>query len=673
MQTLPTGLSASRSLPAGPPLRGQGLACNPQEATDAMNYLFPPVDRSDWIKLATAAKRAGVSFEDFLAWSSSGEGFENERRCRTDWNGISENGDITPATLFHAARVAGWRPQSSSGPRTSPMLPPAPPREPLPETPVLNAKAQEIWDLCVPAPATHTYIEKKAGNADGLRIYPVGAPALVIQGQNVAGWLVVPCVSAGLLQTLQFIPQEGPKLNMPGGTFNDGYHVVGSIGDGSTIYVVEGIGQAWACQQATGSPAACTFGAGRMTTVAQAIARAYPSAKIVLVPDRGQEGPAETIAHKLDSEWVKMPTGTANNYDANDLAQEHGNDALRDLLMQVQTPPLHYKLLTAEQLSRAAPLEWIVRGILPKKGLAGLYGPSGSYKTFVMLDLAAHIAGGGPEWFGKRVMHCPVTYCVLEGEAGMNNRAKAWSQHHGKPLPDQLRFVVQPVHLVGGDDVHQLAKAIRHVGGMNGVVILDTLNRATPGTDENSSKEMGTILAAAKQLQELIDGLVILVHHTGKDETKGLRGHSSLFAALDGAIGVIKSGTNPSWTVAKSKDDATGAVYSFRAEVVTLGIDDEGDEVTSCVIVPVGVPFALRESKALSANQQTALDALHDLFNGIGEVDVRVALGDAVKAVAAVIDTDAKHKNQRAKEAIEGLIKKSLIYSDETHLWAQPN
>ena len=68
------------------------------------------------------------------------------------------------------------------------------------------------------------------------------------------------------------------------------------------------------------------------------------------------------------------------------------------------------------------------------------------------------------------------------------------------------------------------------------VVFLDTLNRAAPTADENSSKDMGEILSAAKLLQSLINGLVVLVHHTGKDATKGLRGHSSLFAALDAAV-----------------------------------------------------------------------------------------------------------------------------------------
>ena len=131
-----------------------------------------------------------------------------------------------------------------------------------------------------------------------------------------------------------------------------------------------------------------------------------------------------------------------------------------------------------------------------------------------------------------------------------------------------------------------LAKAVQVAGGAGGLVILDTQNRAAPGADENSSVDMGNIIAAAKRLQNLTGGLVLLVHRTGKDTTKGLRGHSSLYAALDGAIEVNKTDSRREWSVAKSKDDETGTVHVFKLEIVTVAHDDESEEITSCVAVP---------------------------------------------------------------------------------------
>ena len=122
--------------------------------------------------------------------------------------------------------------------------------------------------------------------------------------------------------------------------------------------------------------------------------------------------------------------------------------------------------------------------------------------------------------------------------------------------------------------------------GIGAVVILDTLNRAAPGADENSSKDMGAILEAAKALQRLTGGLVVLVHHTGKDATKGLRGHSSLFAALDAALEVTRTGDRREWALTKSKDGEDGLRHAFNLRVVSLGADSDGLPVSSCVVMP---------------------------------------------------------------------------------------
>jgi hypothetical protein len=383
----------------------------------------------------------------------------------------------------------------------------------------------------------------------------------MIQGQNVAGWLVVPCWSGDKLQTLHFVPSEGPKLNLPGASFNDGFFTLCEITAGGRVFIVEGIGQAWACNCATGAAAVVCFGAGRMATVAEALRARVPAAKLVLVPDRAKENQAEQIAAAINGAWCQLPSDKPDNYDANDYGLEFGRDALADLLSRTNAPPMRFKVQSGADLYAAPPMRWMVRGVLPLEGLAALYGPSGSGKSFLTLDVAAAVADGADAWFGRRIMHCPVTYCALEGEAGMGKRVKAWSLHNKKPGPSDLRFITQPVDLLNARDVADLATAVQAAGGSGGMVILDTLNRAAPGADENPSMDMASIIAAAKQLQILTGGLVLLVHHTGKDATKGLRRHSSLYAALDGAIEVNKTDSRREWRVAKSKDDETATVH----------------------------------------------------------------------------------------------------------------
>ena len=287
------------------------------------------------------------------------------------------------------------------------------------------------------------------------------------------------------------------------------------------------------------------------------------------------------------------------------------------------------------------------------------------------------VAGGAAEWFGRRVTQAPVTYVCLEGEAGAGKRAQAWSLHHGKPLPDALRFITQPFDLLS--DVADLARAVIAGGGAGGVLIIDTLNRAAPGADENSSVDMGNLIAAAKQLQSLTGGLVLLVHHTGKDTTKGLRGHSSLYAALDGAIEVIKTDTRRAWSVAKCKDDVTGDAHPFKLQIVPVGNDDEGDEITSCVIEPDESAEAIKQAKrpTLRSNQKIANEAIGDALRksphsgkeGSPAGRPCIQYADAVAIVAERIPADAKHKTSRAKVAITSLVERGYLAMKGDWLW----
>lgn len=245
-----------------------------------------------------------------------------------------------------------------------------------------------------------------------------------------------------------------------------------------------------------------------------------------------------------------------------------------------------FRLLSCEELIAAPPLKWLVRNVLPQEGLAALYGPSGSGKSFLAIDIA--VACASPhigEWFGNKVNTVPVTYLALEGGRGVGKRLQAWRQTHNKPMPSGLRFIDAHFDMTDKTgDVQALATIMQNAGQTHGLTIIDTLARAAAGTDENDGKEMGLIISKAAQLQREVGGLVLVVHHTGKTDGRGLRGHSSLFAALDAAIEVTRNADNEhAWTIAKSKDGADGKVEHFDLKVVTTGFDEDGP-ITSCVI-----------------------------------------------------------------------------------------
>ncbi len=331
-----------------------------------------------------------------------------------------------------------------------------------------------------------------------------------------------------------------------------------------------------------------------------------------------------------------------------------------------------YKLLGSADLHALPSLAWRVRGVLPAVGLAALYGPSGSGKSFLGFDLGAAIAQGQP-WFGHRVERAPVVYVALEGEAGMKLRAQAWEVHQGQCLPDDLRVSLQPFQLTNAFDVTDLAAVVP----AGAVVFIDTLNRAASSVDENSSRDMGEVLEAANRLQRLTGGLVVMVHHSGKDATKGLRGHSSLFAAMDAVIEVTRDGDRRQWRVAKSKDGADGQAHAFQLAVEALGTDDHGDLVSSCTVrMDASADDVKRVKLPQGGNQRLVYEGIKELFKGgapgkPGAPPLRpcIELEAAVSVGALGLTCESHRRASRAREAITGLVARGVLGLNEGWLW----
>lgn len=238
--------------------------------------------------------------------------------------------------------------------------------------------------------------------------------------------------------------------------------------------------------------------------------------------------------------------------------------------------PDRYKLLSvAEYLALPTP-EFLVDKTLPQKGIAAVIGYSGAGKTFVVLDMVAAISRG-EDWFGRKTKKTSVVYVVAEGT--LQNRIKAL-QGEKKVNFDEASFhlVRDPLDIFrSSDDVNDLALKIPK----GALVVIDTLAQTSPGMDENSGKDMGQVIQNCKILQQEIDGLVLLVAHTGKGKGDDIRGHSSLRAALDAAIIVNRKGNERGWKVLKLKEGEDGKEESFRLQQVE--VDFEGN--TSCVVV----------------------------------------------------------------------------------------
>ncbi len=299
------------------------------------------------------------------------------------------------------------------------------------------------------------------------------------------------------------------------------------------------------------------------------------------------------------------------------------------------------------------------------------YEASTAAKGFFGLDMLGHIADG-KSWQGRRTKALPVTIVNLEGAAGYPARLQARERIHG-PIKGPL-YVLNGAPFLLTDDaqIEALSASIRAKAAAGGIIFIDTMAQAGGGVDENSPEGMGAIVAGAMKLQQLDGGLVLLAHHIGKDASKGMRGHSSLFAALDVAIEISREGDLRSWRVAKSKDGEDGIGGQFRLEIVEVGIDEDGDPITSCVVQYVesafdGV-FAAKIPKG--GNQRIVFDRLKQLLaesielgrGGAAAAAPCIAIEAAIIACKDCLTTEPKRRTERVRTAITALVNARLFH-----------
>ncbi|MEX2628654.1 MAG: AAA family ATPase [Tistlia sp.] len=272
--------------------------------------------------------------------------------------------------------------------------------------------------------------------------------------------------------------------------------------------------------------------------------------------------------------------------------------------------------------------EALVEDLLDSTALSVLYGPPGTCKTFFAIDLSRCLADGTP-WRGRRVRRCAVLYVVAEGGRGFVDRLEAMRLHHCVPEDIPLFVSVNPINLRSpendGGHVSALiekAKALPLEPGLElGLVVIDTLSRAMAGGNENGAEDMGAFVMQMDRIRAETGAHVMLVHHSGKDEAKGARGHSLLRAAADTELSI--SGTQPIVSVRseKQRDHRTGETFAFKTVEVPLPPDESGRVRGSLALAEceaVGQVTARRPK--LSPQTSIALSILQNEIDRSGEI-----------------------------------------------------
>lgn len=317
-----------------------------------------------------------------------------------------------------------------------------------------------------------------------------------------------------------------------------------------------------------------------------------------------------------------------------------------------------FRVIPAEEFAIGPPLAWIIKGILPRAEVGVIFGEPGAGKSFFALDVAAAVTRG-EDWQDLKTTAGRAIYICAEGAGGFRKRMNAYAQKHGVALTHLPGVVADAPNLLEVEQVLGLTREIVAQGTAD-LIVVDTLSASTPGGDENSGEDMGKMLQHCKGIHRATGALVLLIHHTGKDTTKGARGHSSLKGAADVMIEVTRNGDYRLATIYKMKDGEEGQTWNFKLHPVVLGIDEDGDEITSCVIEMVAPPANSRPREPQGSLAKAMLAAVKN-FDGPMEIK------DLFDETVEQMPFDKGKRDQRrniAKRTLDKLLVQGFLYLD---------
>lgn len=406
------------------------------------------------------------------------------------------------------------------------------------------------------------------------------------------------------------------KIFRKGGRTSGCFFVIGNPSSGEDAWLCEGYATGASIYEATGRPVVIAFFGSNMKAVAEALKGRL---KLTVVADNDDKGkgtnPGKAYAEATGLPYRMIPVA---GMDANDYAQSHGLQSLKDFLM----PQAAEWIESGDDFIRQpAPLIWLIKGWLPKEGLVMVYGASNSGKTFAVLDMLLTMSTGRPDWQGRKVKEAACLYLCGEGKAGLRSRVAVWVQEHKGSTTGRFGVSIGPKQLNEPADLAYVSEQIRLSGLQPEVIAIDTLNRFFSG-NENKADEIGSFLESLSELQAEHHALIILIHHTGVSEEaqNRARGSSAIRGAVDVEIHVENNNGCITLTQTKQRDAELQEPVHLRlvSREVEGWFDEDGEPVRSAVLESLkeDEKRTIEATEEISVLMSAWLHSDHDLALG---------------------------------------------------------
>jgi 5S rRNA maturation endonuclease (ribonuclease M5) len=418
------------------------------------------------------------------------------------------------------------------------------------------------------------------------------------------------------------------------------------IFEGKTIWIAEGEKDVHTLES-FGFVATTNSGGGKHWSAH--LAEIFRGADVVVLIDNDEAGRAreDLLGRSLRGIAARLRVLDLSQYvptlkesgDVTDWAEEH--DGTADKLVEIAgtvpdwrpaPPATKFGAVGLHELhQKHLQHEYVIDGFLERKGVALMPGASGSGKSFVIIEMGMCLALGWPFW-DMKVKQGLVIYQAGEGQEGVAKRLEGWMKDRGVSDPSAIPFVYLPRKInlyIDDKDTDEFIAECKawseYWGQPIRMVVIDTLNKAMTGANENAGQDMGKVISRAERIRDELDCAVVIPHHKSAQGT--MRGHTSLTGDVSNVINVTEltirdrnDRTIRTVALDKNKDGEKGRPLRFVLRQVVLDVDGEGKARTTCVVDrPDGDENVLAEQGRLTLNQAIVLRTLRDSIDIEGE------------------------------------------------------
>ncbi len=262
-------------------------------------------------------------------------------------------------------------------------------------------------------------------------------------------------------------------------------------------------------------------------------------------------------------------------------------------------------LRSAGEVRTIEPPAYMIDGVLPVGALFQVFGQTGSYKSFVMLDMLGCVANNIP-WMGHQINEPgPVAFILGEGGYDAGVRLDAWMQAHPGASDNLIVYSIEEqLDLMRGSVVDSIIEDLETYRAETfpdktwRLIVFDTQADHMPSGDEDRSKDFTVMKRSIQRIAHETGAAVGLVHHTGWDDSRE-RGSSRQRQALD----VVMQVKNQRITNIKQK----GAALFDPIDFATEGFGD------SIIVQRVSPMVAVSDNLDADVEQgRRVLTFLHD-------------------------------------------------------------